>query len=193
MVDIIDYKIEGDRTDWIETIKGKLKKKNQILFSKDCDYLQDLMALIGKQNHKTMVLWAFEFAEETVNKLEEKYPNENRPRKALETTKLWASGKVKMPTAKQEILKCHAFAKEIISQEDIALCHSVGQACGVVHANGHAIGFPIYDLTAIVYKYGIENCKEHIENRKKEYIKRIVYWEEHYQNYSMDWANFMLK
>jgi hypothetical protein len=111
----------------------------------------------------------------------------------LEATKLWAAGKIKMPIAKQEILKCHAFAKEIISQEDIALCHSVGQACGVVHANGHAIGFPVYDLTAIVYKYGIENCKEHIENRKKEYIKRIVYWEENYQNYSMDWANFMLK
>jgi hypothetical protein len=69
----------------------------------------------------------------------------------------------------------------------------VGQACGVVHANGHAIGFPIYDLTAIVYKYGIENCKKCIENRKKEYIKRIMYWEKHYQNYSMDWADFMIK
>jgi hypothetical protein len=91
--------------------------------------------------------------------LEEKYPNEDRPRKALEATKSWASGKVKTPTAKQGILKCHAFAKEITLHEDIALCHSVGQACGVVHANGHAIGFPVYDLTAIVYKYGGFNGK----------------------------------
>ncbi|MDR2783904.1 MAG: hypothetical protein LBB48_08730 [Treponema sp.] len=117
MAGIVGYKREGDRIDWVETIKGKIKKRNHVLFSKDCDYLQDLIALIKKQNHKTMALWAFEFAEETIEKLKKKYPNEDRPRKALEVTKLWASGKVKMPTAKQEILKCHAFAKEITSQE----------------------------------------------------------------------------
>jgi hypothetical protein len=35
MVEIIDCKMEEDRMDLVETIKEKIKKKNQILFSKD--------------------------------------------------------------------------------------------------------------------------------------------------------------
>jgi hypothetical protein len=139
-----------------------------------------------------MVLWAFGFAEEIVKKLELKYPNEYRPRQALATTKLWAAGKIKMPTAKRAILDCHAFAKEINSQEDIALCHAVGQACGTVHANGHAIGLPIYELTAIIYKYGIENCEKHIDDRKNEYIEKIFYWQKHYNDSKQEWASFMI-
>ena len=67
-----------------------------------------------------------------------------------------------MPVAKKAILDCHAAAKELSSLADIAHYHAVGQACGTVLANGHAIGYPIYDLTSIVRKYGIENCKCHV-------------------------------
>ncbi|WP_051571951.1 putative immunity protein [Ruminiclostridium cellobioparum] len=111
--------------------------------------------MIQEQNHRTMVLWAFEFADETAQKLFERYPNKKRLGSAVLTSKDWAAGKVKMPVAKRAILQAHAVAKEIDSLEDIALCHAIGQACGVVHANGHAIGFPIYDLTAIIRKYGV--------------------------------------
>ncbi len=100
-------------------------------------------------------MWAFEFADETAQKLFERYPNKKRLGSAVLTSKDWAAGKVKMPVAKRAILQAHAVAKEIDSLEDIALCHAIGQACGVVHANGHAIGFPIYDLTAIIRKYGV--------------------------------------
>ena len=177
--------------DWTDDVRVRLKRKNQILFSKTSPFLWDLIKLIDEQSHRTMVLWSLEFAQGAVEKLEGKYPGEDRPKNALEATKLWASGKVKMPTAKREILNCHAFAKDITSLEDIALCHAVGQACGVVHANGHAIGFPIYELTSIVYRLGIEACKAHVESRKQEYIERILYWKEHYLEYSGAWADFL--
>ena len=86
--------------------------------------------------------------------MERAYPEERRPREALEAAQNWAAGKCKMRLAQQKILACHAFAKETSSKEEIAICHAVGQACAVVHTAGHAIGYPIYDLTAIVYKYG---------------------------------------
>ena len=69
--------------DWIEDVKKKVKRKNKILFSKDSEYLQDLVWLINQQNRQILVLWALDFAEEIVKKLEIKYPNENRPRNAL--------------------------------------------------------------------------------------------------------------
>lgn len=179
--------------EWIDEVNTRLKRKNQILFSRDSILLQDLRFLLDSQNHRTVVLWAFELAEEAVKKLEEKYPAESRPRNALEASRLWAAGRIKMPVAKREILNCHSVAKEIQSLEDIALCHAVGQACGTVHASGHALGFPIYELTAIVRNYGIAHCKAPVEIRKQEYIEKLVYWGANYESFTGDWAGFVLR
>ncbi len=177
---------------WIAEAQGRIKRKNQVLFAKDSEFLQDLIRLIQEQNHKTMVLWACEFADETVQKLTARYPGEKRFEEAVTASKDWAAGKVKMPFAKQAILQVHAVAKEITSLEDIALCHAIGQACGVVHANGHALGFPVYDLTAIIRRCGIDECKEPVEKRKEQYIERIHYWKANHSTYPCQWAAFMM-
>lgn len=177
---------------WIDDVAGRLKRKNQVLFAKDSEFLQDLILLMNQQTHRAMVLWAFEFAEETAQMLRARYPDESRPQEAIETCKAWAAGKVKMPIAQRAILNAHAFAKEIESPEDIALCHAVGQACGVVHTAGHAIGYPVYDLTALVRHYGAQACVGPIEARKALYIERLLYWQEHYASWPVEWADFML-
>lgn len=46
--------------------------------------------LFETQSHRVMALWAFDFASESIAKLEEKYPEEKRPREALEAVKEWA-------------------------------------------------------------------------------------------------------
>ena len=179
--------------DWLDEVRIRLKKRNQVLFAKDTEYLQDLAMLFRGQNHKTMVLWALDLAAESVARLEEKYPDETRPREALEAARAWAAGKIKMRLAQRKILDCHAFAKEIDSKEDIALCHAVGQACAVVHTAGHAMGYPMYELSAIVYRLGIEDCAEAVEQRRQEYINKLFYWNEHVCDYEGEWADFMLK
>lgn len=186
-------RLSGIKMNWIDEAHSKLKRKNQILFAKDSEYLQDLVLLFQEQNHRVMALWAFDFAAETIEKLREKYPDEKRPQEALEAAKEWAAGKIKMRLAQQKILSCHAFAKEIDCKEDIAMCHAIGQACAVVHTVGHAIGYPIYDLTSIVYQYGIDNCSKIVEARKQEYIDRLFYWNDHLNEYKGEWAEFMLK
>ena len=178
---------------WIDEVHMRLKRKNKILFAKDSEYLQDLASLFQEQEHRVMALWAFEFAAETIANLEEKYPDERRPREALEAVQAWAAGKIKMRPAQQKILPCHTFAKEIACKEDIAMCHAVGQACAVVHTAGHAIGYPIYDLTSIIYRYGIEDASKIVEERKQTYINRLLYWKEHLDTYKGEWAEFMRK
>lgn len=178
---------------WINEVQNRIKRRNKILFAKDSDFLADLAALIQEQNHRTMVLWAFEFADETVQRIIVRYPIEKRLGSAVLTSKAWAAGKVKMPAAQRAILQAHAAAKEIDSLEDIALCHAVGQACSVVHTIGHAIGFPIYELTAIIRHYGVPECKEAVEERKQQYIEKIYYWRDNYKDYSGEWAGFMMK
>ena len=178
---------------WLDEAQIKLKRKNQVLFAKDAEFLQDLIMLFREQNHKTMVLWALDLAAESVAKMEEKYSDETRPREALEAAQAWAAGMIKMRPAQRKILDCHAFAKEIGSKEDIALCHAIGQACAVVHTAGHAIGYPMYELSAIIYRLGIEHCSEAVELRKQEYVNKLLYWSEHIGDYEGEWADLMLK
>ena len=178
---------------WLDEVEKRLKQKNQILFSKDTELLQELIRLIPQQDHRAIILWALEFAKGTAEILTLKYPGEIRPKTAVESARQWAEGKIKMPEAQQAILHCHAFAKEISNLEDIALCHAVGQACSVVHTSGHAIGYPMYELTAMVRKYGISRCQAPVEKRNQEYLDRLFYWQDHYRAYPGEWAKFLCK
>ncbi len=179
--------------DWLDEAAARLKRKNQVLFAKDSEYLRDLAMLFQGREHRVMALWAFDLAAGSVARLEERFPGEARPREALEAARAWAAGKVKMRFAQRRILDCHALAKELSLREDIAACHAVGQACAVVHTAGHALGYPIYDLSSLIYEHGVENCAEAVERRKQEYIRKLLYWDAHLGEYQGKWADFMLK
>lgn len=177
--------------DWMTEVETRLKRGNQLLFSKDSALLTDLNTMIQEQNRRTLALWAFEFADEVVQALSERYPDETRLKAAVQLSRAWAAGNVKMSVAKQAILQAHAMAKELDSLEDQALCHAIGQACSVVHTSGHALGFPIYELTALVRRHGVPACRPIVEARMKRYIERIEYWREHEHTSSYEWATFM--
>lgn len=177
---------------WLAEVKAKAKRKNQILFSKDSLLFEHLRQLIDRTNRRALVLWALELAEETAVQLEAKYPDQ-RPREAVEAARAWAAGEIKMPIAKRAILNCHAMAKELTDPADIARCHAIGQACGVVHTVGHALGYPMYELTAIVLELGIENCRADVEARAMYYAERLLYWNEQEPNYPGSWADFLRK
>ena len=178
---------------WLADVKAKAKRKNQILFSKDSLLLTDLCQLIAQANRRVLILWALELAEETARELAGKYPEDPRPLDAIAASRAWASGEIKMPIAKQAILNCHAMAKELADPADIARCHAVGQACSVVHTSGHALGYPMYELTAIVLELGLDNCREPIEQRVMYYKQRIRYWMEYEKNCQQSWAGFLKK
>ena len=178
---------------WLAEVKAKAKRKNQILFSKDSLLLTDLCQLITQANRRALILWALELAEETARELAEKYPEDHRPLEAIAASRAWASGEIKMPIAKQAILNCHAMAKELADPADIARCHAVGQACSVVHTAGHAPGYPMYVLTAIVLEHGLDDCRNPIEQRVMYYEQRLRYWIEYENTRQQNWAGFLKK
>lgn len=174
-------------------VEIKLKKRNKLLFSRDSQCLQELLKLIQLQNHRTLVMWALDCAKGPLEQFEAKYPNENRPRTCLEFCEDWARGEVKMPVAKRAILDSHAVAKEIDDNEYGALCHAIGHAGATVHVETHAMGFPIYELTAIVLKYGKDNFAGPVSEKIHYYYDRLLYWQEHTDNLERDWVDFLLK
>lgn len=72
---------------WLDEIKIRLKKKNQVLFAKNSEFLQDFVRLFQGHDHRALTLWALDFAAESIAALQEKYPREKRPEAALEATK----------------------------------------------------------------------------------------------------------
>ena len=176
---------------WKETLEKRIKAHRQILFSKDDDEIAFLIHLTNEMPKKAVVLWALELAEDAAKQLETKYPFEKRPKTALTLARMWAAGEIKMPAVKKAILDCHAAAKEIASGADAARCHAVGQACGTVHTTGHAAGFPVYDLTALIRENSPENWDEIIQNRMNYYIERLLYWKENFMNSPNKWADFL--
>lgn len=178
---------------WLADVKTKARRKNQILFSKDSLLLNDLRHLIDQANRRALILWALELAEETGLQLTERYPGDHRPREAIAAARAWAAGEIKMPTAKQAILNCHAMAKELENPADVARCHAVGQACSLVHTSGHALGYPMYELTAIVLDLGLEACRDPVEQRVIYYGQRLRYWMEYEKICQQNWADFLKK
>lgn len=119
---------KGEQMEWLDEVRARDKRDNQVLFAKDSAFLEDLRSMIASQSHRVLVLWALGLADESVTQLASRYPNDSRPREAFDAARAWAAGEIKMRQAQQKILACHAVAKDIDNREDIAMCHAVGQA-----------------------------------------------------------------
>lgn len=163
-----------------EIISSRIKKKRQILFNRDDDVILGLSMIINDMPKEAVVSWALEMAKESLKVLEDKYPCDNRPQRAVTLTELWAKGELKMYEVKGAILECHKMAQDLDSPGDIARCHAIGQACSCMHTIRHAIGYPIYDLTALIRDNGINECDELINKRIAYYEERLIYWKNYY-------------
>ncbi|NCC55719.1 MAG: hypothetical protein EOM11_09625 [Erysipelotrichia bacterium] len=169
----------------------KIKKKHKILFTKDSICLNNLIHLMDNQNHRVLVLWALNAAKEPLEILKSTYQNENRPLLCIEKSDSWAKGEIPMKIAKKAILDVHHMAKEIHDEEMIALCHAIGHAGATVHVKTHAIGFVIYELTAIVLRNHKENYQEAITRKIEEYETNLKYWMNHEDIQMRKWAKFL--
>lgn len=173
--------------------KEKLKRKNQILFSHTSPCFEKLICEIKSSTRCEIVLWALMQAERIAINLKTKYPFDDRPMQTVVFCREWAKGNIKMTEAKRFILQVHSMAKQVPNAEDSALCHAVGQGCSTVHTEGHAIGLPIYECTALIRKYGIENCEQPLEERLKQYVDDFALCKQMIEDSNYTWASFLTK
>ena len=173
----------------------RIKKRNKILFARDSECIQELRKEIGEQNHITLVLWAFECIQIPINELMTKYPDKNEIKMAYDLSYGWAHGTVKMTVAKRAILNCHAIAKELEQEYDIALCHAIGQGCSTVHVETHALGLVFYELTAIVIKHKYKDYQEEVLEKITFYLNKLRWYQENTGNLvkSQTWAEFLIR
>lgn len=177
--------------DWMDTAQARLRRKNQVLFRPGDELLLPLARELENANHRAAALWAWELAEQMAAELARRHPEDPRPAAALEKSRRWGAGLCTMRPAQRAILDCHACAKEWDSPVERALCHGVGQACSVVHTAGHALGGPVYELTALALRHGFPGCRNPVEERVRHYVQRLAFWKRHEGDTARTWAGFL--
>jgi Imm-5 like putative immunity protein len=104
---------------------------------------------VFKSDQKILALWAADCAEHVLPYFEDKYPGDDRPRKAIEACRRWvATGMFTMADIRKASLDAHAAAREAKEDDAIAAAHAAGQAVATAHVPTHALGSSVYGIRA---------------------------------------------
>jgi len=137
-----------------------MPKYRKMLSDIDAPYLQSLMRLIETQSKTTLAHWSIDYARAHILPIYGKaYPEDARPRHALDTAEEWLAGKGKLPYVKNIILnECHAAARALDAAPAAqAAARTCGQAAATIHTPTHSIGLALYGALAVAYdKLGID-------------------------------------
>ena len=111
----------------------------------------EFLELVKQTDHKTLAIWAIDCAERVLPYFEGDYPEDHRPRNAIETLQTWIrTGVFEMAVVRKTSLASHAAARDV--GEDNAArsaARSAGQAVATAHVPTHSVGAAIYALQAI--------------------------------------------
>jgi hypothetical protein len=123
-------------------------KKSKFSLAKHKD---EFLELVSKTDHKTLAVWAIDCAERVMPYFEEKYPQDHRPREAIESLQAWIdTGVFKMAVIRKASLSSHAAARDVGEDSPArSAARAAGQAVATAHVPTHAIGAAIYALQAI--------------------------------------------
>ena len=173
----------------VSDAQRRLRAGGSLLFRKDSPALAVLSDELDRSDRRTVTVWALSLADEVARVLSTVHPEDPRPSVAVDMCDRWSRGLVLMPEARRAILDVHAMARGL-PPVDAALCHAVGQGCSVVHTTGHALGLPMYELSAIVRSVAPTDAPEAVASRVSEYRSELVAAERE-AGIRTEWAGFL--
>jgi hypothetical protein len=106
------------------------------------------------QDHWAQALWAADRAERVLFYFEDAFPDDDRPRKAIEAARAWARGEIRVGEARAAALAAHAAARDAAAAEQQAACaaaRAAGHAAATAHVATHARGVTFYAEKAAGY------------------------------------------
>jgi hypothetical protein len=98
-------------------------------------------------DHQLLALWAAACAEHVLYLFESVQPSDPRPRRAIEQTRAWARGEIKMSQARAAGGHAQAAARELSGAARHA-AYAAGQAAVVAHVAAHELGAAAYAIKA---------------------------------------------
>jgi hypothetical protein len=99
-------------------------------------------------DHQLLALWAAACAEHVLHFFESVQPSDPRPRQAIEQTRAWARGEIKMSQSRAAAGTANAAARELNGAARHA-AYAAGQAAAVAHVAAHELGAAAYAIKAV--------------------------------------------
>ncbi len=124
-----------------------MKKPKFSLLYKD----EALITLVKETDHKGLATWAIDCVERVLPFFTTQFPEDPRPREALETLQTWINtGVFKMSVIRGASLASHAAAREVGEDTPArSAARAAGQAVATAHVRDHAIAAANYALQAV--------------------------------------------
>jgi hypothetical protein len=102
------------------------------------------------------VLWAADCAEHVLPYFEERYPQDNRPRNAVEAARAWARGELAFSEVRAAAFAAHAAARATDAGAARAAARAAGHAAATAHVATHAPHAATYAATAAAARAATE-------------------------------------
>lgn len=103
---------------------------------------------LDEGDHRALVRWAADCAEHVLPLFEEQYPQDHRPRNAIEAGCAWARGELAMSEARAAAFAAHAAARDADQVAARAAARAAGHAAATAHVASHAAHAATYAVTA---------------------------------------------
>jgi len=109
-----------------------------------------LEELASTTDQKILAVWALDCAERVLPVFEEKYPNDPRPRDAIEAGRSWLRGEIKVGEARKAVFSAHAAARAAAGDPPASFAaRAAGHAAATAHTPGHAVHSAEYAIKAM--------------------------------------------
>ncbi len=132
--------------------------------------------LVGNTDHRILAIWAVDCVERVMPQFEEKYPQDHRPRQAIDTLQAWIdTGVFQMAIIRKASLAAHAAARD--ADDDTAarsVARAAGQAVATAHVPLHALGGANYALQAIFRATKSSEAEEAIVKERTWQIQHLL-------------------
>ena len=103
--------------------------------------------LLRDSDHRLLALWAAACAEHVLPLFEWEQPSDPRPRHAIEMSRAWVRGEIKMTESRAAGGHAQAAARELSGAARHA-AYAAGQAAVVAHVAAHQLGAAAYAIKA---------------------------------------------
>lgn len=136
-----------------------------------------LVEIIKVTDQKTLAIWAIDCVERIMPLIENKYPDETRPRMALNMLKKWINSEMKMWDARKFTYPALAAARELEKTDKVAcqIARACSHALATCHVPTHSEGSAMYVVSAIYHlNKDKENVAELMEEERNWQIQHLI-------------------
>ena len=105
--------------------------------------------LLDVPRHRLLASWAADCAEHVLPLFTAKYPEDDRPRRAIETARAWSRGEASVGEARKAAFAAHAAARGASDATACEVARAAGHAVATAHMADHELGAAAYAIKAV--------------------------------------------